>query len=130
MRIPRPDATIIAFWGKAMKRARGFTLIELMIVVAVIAILAGLAISQYSKQVRKSSARRPSRPSRGGIGAGKIPHEQHGLRHLRQAWHRILRHLNTRLSAYNVAVTAHNDTVYTITATPKTADQLKDICGT
>jgi type IV pilus assembly protein PilE len=35
------------------KRARGFTLIELMIVVAIVAILAALAFNAYNKQVRK-----------------------------------------------------------------------------
>lgn len=37
-----------------MKARRGFTLIELMVVVLIVAVLAGLAINAYSKQVRKS----------------------------------------------------------------------------
>ncbi len=36
-----------------MNRTRGFTLLELMVVVAVVAILAGFAISSYSEQIRK-----------------------------------------------------------------------------
>lgn len=37
-----------------MKRAFGFTLLELMIVIVVIAVLAAVAISSYQKQLRKS----------------------------------------------------------------------------
>ena len=44
-----------------MQRSKGFTLIELMIVIAIVAIIAAIAIPAYGEQVRKSRQAEASR---------------------------------------------------------------------
>jgi type IV pilus assembly protein PilE len=115
-----------------MKRVRGFTLIELMIVVAVIAILSIIALSVYTKQIRK-----------GRRADGKQAIAQLFLRE--EKWRtNHTKYYGTDSSAadttafgvmpagtyYTIALTlAESQTNFTITATP-IGDQAKDPCGT
>ncbi len=123
--------------GNPMKRVRGFTLLELMIVVAVIAILATIALTAYNKQIRKSRRAeakqalsdliikqekwRSNNTAYGTCNQAVDPVTAAGT---------ACASFNSGLSYYAVAVTANNATSYTMTATPKTADQLNDSCGT
>jgi len=114
-----------------MKKVLGFTLLELMIVVAVIAILAVLAIGQYGKQVRKS--RRAE--AKQAISTVAMAQEKYRMNNAAYGTCDQVfapgscASYNASLNAYTITVTNNTAVRYTITATPKTVDQLKDSCG-
>ena len=115
-----------------MRLNRGFTLLELMIVVAVIAILAALAMSGYSKQVRKSR-----RAEAKQILSQVVLREEKWRANNPLYFGTDSSIANTALfgtisagSYYKVDITTgESGTAYTVRAIP-TGDQLKDSCGT
>lgn len=110
--------------------AQGFTLIELMVVVAVVAILAAIAVPAYGDQVRK--ARR-----------GQAKADLVELTQLLERRHTVLHSYEGALpfeaspkeagATQRYAITPNpipdDAQTYTLTATP-VGDQLKDRCGT
>ncbi len=119
--------------GRIPRRYRGFTLIELAIVVLVIAILAGLAVPAYNDSIRK----------------GKRGQAKTDVVQVAQMMERCFTASNTYLgcaggddtldapldvsptqgdAAYNVALGNVARTTYTVTAT-RTGDQVNDTCG-
>lgn len=119
-----------------MRQAKGFTLIELMVVVAIVAIIAAIAIPTYDEQVRKSRRADAARfvgdlqlkleqwraenpcygPSGGSCGAyatsGTYPTVPN----------------STQSPYYTIAIPTATATTYTVTATPAGV-QSGDRCG-
>jgi len=115
-----------------MKRSRGFTLIELMIVVLIIATLALLALSSYTKQIRKS--RRAE--AREAVSSVALRQEKWRSNHTAYLGTDSAAGDKTAFGAitsgpyYTIAITSLQDaTGYVTTAVPK-GDQTADICGT
>lgn len=104
-----------------MKQAfRGFTLIELMIVIVVIAILAAIAYPSYSQQVRKTA-----RKETAGLMldvAGRMER----IRSQKLQYEAIVPDSPPR---YDITVDVDDPATYLITAAPK-GDQAHDLCGT
>lgn len=117
-----------------MKRANGFTLLELMIVVLVIAILAGLALSGYQNQVRKS--RRAE--AKQALSDTVLREEKWRANHAKYLGTDSVTGDVSLFGAlatsnyYTLSITTvESGTDYTAAAVPKSGtDQTKDSCGT
>lgn len=104
-------------------RARGFTLIELMVVVAVVAILAAIAIPNFLEQSRKG--RRAEAMSI----VGEIQLRQERWRAENPAYATTAQ-LGTIPTSphYTITTSGNTATAYTVTAT-RTGKQANDRCG-
>lgn len=113
-----------------MKQQSGFTLIELMVVIAIVAIIATMALPTFTEQVRKS------RRSEAITTLGDLQVRQERWRSSNAAYGTLdnitgttAATFNAAQTHYNFAVTVNTASAYTITATPKNA-QSGDRCGT
>ena len=115
-----------------MAKKRGFTLIELMIVVLVIAVLASIALSGYQKQVRKSR-RAEARQALSDIALREEKYRSNNILYAtcdQAVAPSTCASFNLTLTYYTVAHTGTPTAIaYVLTATPK-GDQTKDACGT
>ena len=106
-----------------MRRQHGFTLIELMIVVAVIAILAAIAIPNYLEQTRKGRRADAVRA------VGQLQLSQERWRAENPAYGTMVQLGAPEASSfYTFTVPSNTATAYTITAT-RAGAQATDRCG-
>ena len=98
---------------------KGFTLIELMVVVAIISILALIAYPAYNKQVRKT-ARKHAEGAMLDVAA-----------QMERVRSQILKYQAVAIQSvdrYTLSVTVQGGASFTVTATP-VGDQVNDTCG-
>ena len=107
-----------------MTRQRGFTLIELMIVLAVVAILAAVALPAFNEQVRKS------RRSEAMNGVSNLQLRQEAWRSNRPSYGSLIELGGATNPYYTLVVTVPTATGYVITAAPIAGGpQASDRCG-
>ena len=108
-----------------MRHRRGFTLIELMIVVLVVAVLASIALSGYNNQVRKS------RRSEAKQVLSDLGLKQEKYRSNNTTYGTIIQIGGVATAKYytvTMVASSKTGTNYTFTAEP-IGDQTKDSCG-
>lgn len=106
------------------RRAGGFTLIELMVVVAIVAILAAIAIPTFSGQVRKSrraEAMTTLQDQQLRLERWRVDHADFSAYPLSAP--------NTAYYNFTKTATTALPNSYTLTARPQ-LDQARDSCGT
>ncbi|OQP76831.1 pilus assembly protein PilE [Xanthomonas phaseoli pv. syngonii LMG 9055] len=109
-------------------QVRGFTLIELMIVVAVVAILSAIAYPSYTEHVRKS---RRAQAKVDLVEYGQLAERFHTVQNTYLGF-TLPTNVSPReggTAAYTLALTQQTQSGYVITATPAAA-QAADKCGT
>lgn len=110
-----------------MKKTKGFTLIELMIVVAIIAILAAIAIPSYTEYVKKG--RRVD--AKDALSALQLAQEKYRGNN---ASYGTLDQLGLSATStqgfYTIAITAASATAYTATATATGVQASDTACPT
>lgn len=118
-----------------MRQSHGFTLIELMTVVAIVGIIAAIAIPSFNEQMAKS------RRSDAFRGLGDLALKQEKYRSSHSTYGTCDQALapgtcttfnsSTASPYYTFAVTVNTATAFTLTATPKAGTaQAGDRCGT
>ena len=113
----------------AKGRVRGFTLIELMVVVAIVAILAAIAYPSYQEQIRKS------RRAQAKADLVELTQALERFRTVQNTYAGITLPFTQSPRAgtarYTLAVSGNTATAFTLTATPQSAGgQDADRCGT
>lgn len=106
------------------RRAKGFTLIELMIVVAIVGILAAIAIPAFNEQMRKSRRSEAMQ----ALSDMQLKQEHWRANH---ATYGTLADMGSPTNPYyTLTITGNNANNYVITATPTAGGaQAGDRCG-